>query len=90
MNFQNCGTQIFAAPDFSFEDFYQQVRRSYRFGRKGAVNIHLIITDSMANARATIERKQKNFEEMLHEINQNVNEKTYGLLNEYEYRGVQR
>ena len=40
----------------------------------------------MANARATIERKQKNFEEMLHEINQNVNEKTYGLLNEYEYR----
>ena len=86
MNFQNCGTQIFAAPDFSFEDFYQQVRRSYRFGRKGAVNIHLIITDSMANARATIERKQKNFEEMLHEINQNVNEKTYGLLNEYEYR----
>lgn len=86
MNFQNCGTQIFAAPDFSFEDFYQQVRRSYRFGRKGAVNIHLIITDSMANARATIERKQKNFEEMLHEINQNVNEKTYGLLNNYEYR----
>lgn len=86
MNFQNCGTQIFAAPDFSFEDFYQQVRRSYRFGRKGAVNIHLIITDSMANARATIERKQKNFEEMLHEINQNVNEHKYGLLNDYEYR----
>lgn len=86
MNFQNCGTQIFAAPDFSFEDFYQQVRRSYRFGRKGAVNIHLIITESMANARATIERKQKNFEEMLHEINRNVNEQTYGLLNEYEYR----
>ena len=86
MNFQNCGTQIFMAPDFSFEDFYQQVRRSYRFGRKGAVNIHLIITDSMANARATIERKQKNFEEMLHEINQNVNEQSYGLLNEYEYR----
>ena len=86
MNFQNCGTQIFAAPDFSFEDFYQQVRRSYRFGRKGAVTIHLIITDSMANARATIERKQKNFEEMLHEINQNVNEQTYGLLNDYEYR----
>lgn len=86
MNFQNCGTQIFAAPDFSFEDFYQQVRRSYRFGRKEAVNIHLIITDSMANARTTIERKQKNFEEMLREINHNVNENHYGLLNDYEYR----
>lgn len=86
MNFQSCGTQIFAAPDFSFEDFYQQVRRSYRFGRKGDVNIHLIITDSMSNARTIILKKQKAFEEMQAEINRNVNEHTYGLLNDYDYR----
>jgi DNA modification methylase len=85
MNFQNCGTQIFVAPDFSFEDFYQQVRRSYRFGRHGAVNIHLIITDTMQNARAIIEQKQARFEEMQREINRNVNEHTYGLLNDYTY-----
>lgn len=85
MNFQSCGTQIFVAPDFSFEDFYQQVRRSYRFGRKGAVNIHLIITDTMQNARAIIEEKQRKFEEMQREINRNVNEHKYGLLNDYTY-----
>lgn len=85
MNFQSCGTQIFVAPDFSFEDFYQQVRRSYRFGRNGDVNIHLIITDTMQNARTIIEEKQRKFEEMQHEINRNVNKHTYGLLNDYTY-----
>jgi DNA modification methylase len=86
MNFQKCGLQIFCAPDFSFEDFYQQVRRSYRFGRNGEVNIHLIVTDTMANAKTIIEKKQAAFEEMQREINQNVNEKHYGLLNDYDYR----
>jgi DNA modification methylase len=86
MNFQSCGLQIFCAPDFSFEDFYQQVRRSYRFGRHGDVNIHLIVTDTMANAKAVIEKKQAVFDEMLREINRNVNEKHYGLLNDYEYK----
>ncbi len=85
MNFQSCGTQIFAAPDFSFEDFYQQVRRSYRFGRNGDVNIHLIITDTMQNTRTVIEEKQRKFEEMQREINRNVNEHNYGLLNDYTY-----
>lgn len=85
MNFQNCGTQIFAAPDFSFEDFYQQVRRSYRFGRNDTVNIHLIVTDTMQNTTSTIEKKQRAFEEMQREINRNVNEHIYGLQNDYEY-----
>lgn len=85
MNFQKCGTQIFVAPDFSFEDFYQQVRRSYRFGRDGEVNIHLIITDTMQNARAIIEDKQRKFDEMQREINRNINEHHYGLLEDYTY-----
>lgn len=85
MNFQKCGTQIFVAPDFSFEDFYQQVRRSYRFGRDGDVNIHLIITDTMQNARDIVEEKQRKFEEMQREINRNVNGHKYGLLDDYQY-----
>lgn len=86
MNFQNCGTQIFASPDFSFENFYQQVRRSYRFGRKDTVQIHLIVADSMENVKSVVERKQKAFDEMQAQMNANVNNKKYGLLDEYEYR----
>lgn len=84
MNFQNCSTQIFPSLDFSFEAYYQQIRRSYRFGQKNEVNIHLIKTDTMENVVKSIEKKEKQFLEMQQEMNKNINDKTYGLLNEYE------
>jgi hypothetical protein len=77
MNFQNCSNQIFASLDFSFEGLYQAIRRSYRFGQKNEVNIYLITTDTMANVKNSIDRKQKQFEEMqdqmAHAINENLN-----------------
>lgn len=76
MNYQNCRNQIFASLDFSFEGLYQAIRRSYRFGQKNEVNIHLITTDTMANVKQSIDNKQKQFEIMQHEmslaINQNI------------------
>lgn len=64
LNWQNCHNQIFPSLDFSFEKLYQAVRRSYRFGQKHPVNIHLITTDTMRNVIESIRRKQAQFEEM--------------------------
>lgn len=86
MNFQNCHIQIFPSLDFSFEAFYQQVRRSYRFGQKSKVQIHLIKTDTMENVSASIAKKERQFMEMQHEMNKNINELHYGLKNDYDYR----
>lgn len=83
MNFQNCSTQIFPSLDFSFESFYQQVRRSYRFGQKNNVKIHLIKTDTMDNVIKTIEKKERQFAEMQAEMNKNINSHEYGLLQDY-------
>ena len=83
MNFQNCNTQIFPSLDFSFESYYQQIRRSYRYGQKKEVNIHLIKTDTMENVSKSIEKKQMQFLEMQSEMNKNINSKQYGLLNDY-------
>jgi DNA modification methylase len=84
MNFQNCNTQIFPSLDFSFEAYYQQVRRSYRFGQKNKVNIHLIKTDTMENVGKKIKQKESLFLEMQQEMNRNINELTYGLLETYQ------
>jgi DNA modification methylase len=84
MNFQNCNTQIFPSLDFSFEAYYQQVRRSYRFGQKNKVNIHLIKTDTMENVGKKIKQKESLFLEMQQEMNRNINELTYGLLESYQ------
>ena len=74
MNYQNCHNQIFASLDFSFEGLYQAIRRSYRFGQKNAVNIYLITTDTMANVKQSIEKKQKQFEIMQNEMSKAVND----------------
>lgn len=74
MNFQNCHNQIFASLDFSFEGLYQGIRRSYRFGQRHPVNIYLITTDTMENVISAIKRKQKQFEDMQHQMQENMNE----------------
>lgn len=64
LNYQNCHNQVFASVDFSFEGLYQGIRRSYRFGQKNDVNIHIITTDTMQNVIHSIKRKQEQFENM--------------------------
>ena len=78
MNYQNCSNQIFASLDFSFEGLYQAIRRSYRFGQDKEVNIYLITTDTMANVKQSIERKQKQFEIMQDEMSKAINENLNG------------
>jgi DNA modification methylase len=49
MNFQNCHQQIFVGLNDSYEQYYQGVRRSWRFGQKQPVTVH-IITSHLENA----------------------------------------
>lgn len=59
MNYQNCHDMIFLSYDFSFESFYQAVRRSYRFGQTKEVNVHIIIPKTQVNVRRSIIEKEK-------------------------------
>jgi DNA modification methylase/superfamily II DNA or RNA helicase len=83
LNYQNCRNQIFASLDFSFEGLYQAIRRSYRFGQKKEVNIYIITTDTMTNVLNSIKFKQAQFDEMMTEISQQINHKTYNLKMDY-------
>lgn len=71
LNYQNCHNQIFASLDFSFEQLYQAIRRSYRFGQKHQVNIWLITTDTMQNVIQAIKEKQEQFENMKYHLTLN-------------------
>lgn len=73
MNYQNCHNQVFASLDFSFEQVYQAIRRSLRFGQKYAVNVWLVTTDTMQNVIETFKRKELQFEEMQKEMTEAVN-----------------
>ena len=41
LNFQNCGAMIFSGFNDSFEQFYQAVRRAYRYGQTESVKIYI-------------------------------------------------
>lgn len=58
LNWQHCHNMAFLGLSHSYEQFYQAVRRSYRFGQKKPVNVHLIISDRDGEVLNSIKRKQ--------------------------------
>lgn len=63
LNWQHCHNVI-CFPSYSFEDFYQLIRRSYRFGQKHPVNCHLILPRTASNVMKTLREKLDKYETM--------------------------
>lgn len=64
MNFQNCHNMIFCGISDSYEQFYQAIRRCWRFGQEHPVDVHIIISEAEMNVLENIKRKQAQMEEM--------------------------
>lgn len=64
MNWQHCARQAFASLNYSFEELYQAVGRSDRYGQTRPVQVHLVTTDTHASVLSTIRRKQTEHEGM--------------------------
>jgi len=77
MNYQQCSNMIFCSYDFKFEAFYQAVRRSYRFGQKNKVKVHIIIPESQMNVRKTILDKERKHKEKTNEMAKYSSETNY-------------
>jgi DNA modification methylase len=45
MNFQNSHHMVYFGLNDSWEQFYQGIRREWRYGQKESVNVHIIITE---------------------------------------------
>jgi DNA modification methylase len=65
MNFQKCHKMIFVGLSDSFEQYYQAVRRCWRFGQDKPVDVYLITSEKEGAVVKNIKRKEKEFEEML-------------------------
>ena len=76
MNWQNCHNMIFTGLSDSYEQFYQAVRRCYRFGQKKPVNVYIIISAKEGCVKENIERKQADFIKMQREMTELTKEIT--------------
>jgi len=66
LNFQRCHKMAFVGLSDSFEQYYQSVRRCWRFGQEHPVDVRIITADTEGAVAQNIQRKEKQFEEMLH------------------------
>ena len=64
LNWQHCRNVAFVGLSYSFEDFYQALRRSYRFGQKQQVNGYIVQAKTEGAILRSIERKIEQHKQM--------------------------
>jgi DNA modification methylase/superfamily II DNA or RNA helicase len=57
LNFQHCHHTAFVGLSYSFEEFYQAIRRFYRFGQTHAVEATIVAAETEAPLVSALERK---------------------------------
>ena len=87
MNWQNCHQMIFCGLSDSYEQFYQAIRRCWRFGQTKPVDVYVITSEAESNILNNIKRKQAQHELMSAEMRKVINtvtkEKLYALKFEH-------
>jgi hypothetical protein len=68
MNWQHCHNMLFVGLSDSFEQYFQAVRRCWRYGQKYPVNVYIIISELEGNVLANIRRKEEASRKMLDSI----------------------
>lgn len=68
MNWQQCHTEIFTGLSDSYEQYYQAVRRCWRFGQTEPVDVYIVISALEGCVKANIERKEADSNKMKAEM----------------------
>jgi superfamily II DNA or RNA helicase len=64
LNWQHCANTVFVGRSFSYESWYQAVRRFWRFGQKREVQVHIVVAEGEDSIARVIDRKADDHAEM--------------------------
>jgi superfamily II DNA or RNA helicase len=64
LNWQHCARMAFVAATYSFEAYYQAVRRCWRFGQKREVHCYMVSGTTEAHVIDVLNEKREEFERM--------------------------
>lgn len=64
MNWQHCARVAYAGPSFSYEAYYQTVRRTWRFGQQRPVHVHVVMGATETDVWSAMQRKAADHEAM--------------------------
>ena len=73
LNFQQCN-HVTSFPSHSFEQYYQGVRRCWRFGQKNSVHVDIITTEGEKSVLQNLQRKSKAADKMFADLVRYMND----------------
>jgi DNA modification methylase/superfamily II DNA or RNA helicase len=74
MNFQHCHKMAFVGLSYSYEDYYQAIRRCWRFGQKKEVDCYVMAADSERSILSIIKDKELAHKTMKSEMTKSISE----------------
>jgi hypothetical protein len=86
LNFQHCAHVTFF-PSHSYEQYYQGVRRCWRFGQTKPVVVDIVGTEGQRNVLSNLQRKSRAADEMFARLVQHMNE-ALSIDRSLEYKNV--
>lgn len=72
LNWQHCNHSVFF-PTWSYEQYYQAIRRFWRFGQKNDVTIDMVVSDGQQRVLETIQQKTAKAIKLHENLTANVN-----------------
>jgi hypothetical protein len=72
LNWQHCNHTTYF-PTYSYEQYYQAIRRFWRFGQKNDVIVDLVLSDGQTRIMDSLAIKKDKANDMFTKLNQNVN-----------------
>lgn len=83
LNWQHCNHAVYF-PTWSYEQYYQAIRRFWRFGQKKEVFIDLVLSDGQTRVIQALEEKTKKSIELYQNLVNNVNSSYEDSVKEFD------
>lgn len=84
LNLQNCHNMIFVGLSDSFEQYYQCIRRCYRFGQTQDVNVHIVLSSIEEEIYQNVINKEREAAQMMAQLVKSMKEYMMAELNQTE------
>lgn len=83
LNWQHCNHSVFF-PTWSYEQYYQAIRRFWRFGQTNDVTIDMVISDGQTRVIEALQQKTLKAIELHKHLTQNVNRSFENKIKEFD------
>jgi len=82
LNWQHCNHSVFF-PTYSYEQYYQAIRRFWRFGQRKPVSIDMVISDGQTRVLEALQQKTQKAIELHQNLTENVNSNFVNKVKEF-------